>query len=153
MVCNQFISLAFCLVFYCIGYARMSGITQDMFLWMYFLYVCISRPSNRRFRVCKPKCHFSWKWKNWGYFRVCNTTYCQMAPCHYLNQLPLVRYNDIQLRAIHERYCTSGINHWINLKITYLKYDSNLPGANELNWFRGPAAWALCPHTKQLKKK
>ena len=45
---------------------------------------------------------------------------CLMAPSHYLNQCWLP--SDIHIRAISK----------ICLKITYLKFHSNFPGANEL---------------------
>ena len=52
------------------------------------------------------------------------------APSHYLNQCWLI-ISDIHLRAISQD--TSAINHKISLKITYVKCNSILLGANELS--------------------
>ena len=59
--------------------------------------------------------------------------WCRQAPSHYLNQccLSSVRSSDIQWKAISLKVVQSLITK-IGLKITYLKFHSNLKGANEL---------------------
>ena len=58
---------------------------------------------------------------------------CQMAPSHYLNNVDLssVRSSGIRLRAILQEISQPSVTEF-SLKITYLKFCSNLPGANEL---------------------
>ena len=57
---------------------------------------------------------------------------CLTAPSHYLNNvdLSLVRSSDIQVMAISQSIPQSSTIEF-TLKITYLKFHSNLPGANE----------------------
>ena len=57
---------------------------------------------------------------------------CLMAPSHYLNQCWLIiKSSDIHIRAISQEMPQPTITK-IRLKITYLKFHSNFPGANEL---------------------
>ena len=55
---------------------------------------------------------------------------CLTAPSHYLNQCWLI-ISGIHLRAILQEIPEPSVTE-ISLKITYLKYCSNLLGANEL---------------------
>ena len=62
---------------------------------------------------------------------------CLMAPSHYLNQftnvdLSSLRSNEICLRAISQEISYPSITY-VSSNITYLRFQSNLPGANELN--------------------
>ena len=62
---------------------------------------------------------------------------CLMAPRHYLNNVDLSsrRSSDIYLRAILQKISQPPTIE-ISLKITYLKFYSNIPGVNE---------WTHCP--------
>ena len=60
--------------------------------------------------------------------------WCLTAPSHYLNQCWLVsseRSKDIHLRRISQEISQASTTK-VNLKITWIKIHSNLPGANEL---------------------
>ena len=63
---------------------------------------------------------------------------CLTTPSHYLNQYWLV-ISKVQWHssAILQEIPQPSVIE-ISLKITYLKFCSNLPGANELNWFIDP---------------
>ena len=58
---------------------------------------------------------------------------CLTAPSHYLNQCWLIisESSDIHIRAISQEMLQPSITE-ICLKITYLKFHLNFPGANEL---------------------
>ena len=58
---------------------------------------------------------------------------CLMTPSHYLNQCWLIisHPTDIDWRAVSRKIPQPSITK-ICLKITYLKFQSNLPGSNEL---------------------
>ena len=55
---------------------------------------------------------------------------CLTVPSHYLNQCRLI-ITKVQWHLTRD---TSAINGQISLKITYLKFLLNLPGANALKW-------------------
>ena len=58
---------------------------------------------------------------------------CLTAPSHYLNQCWLIICK-VQWHSSEGNFAkdASGTNHWNKLKkITYIKFRSNLPGANE----------------------
>ena len=59
---------------------------------------------------------------------------CLTASSHYLNQcwftISKVHWHSFEYNFTRD---TSAVIHWISLKITDLKFHSNLPGANELN--------------------
>ena len=58
---------------------------------------------------------------------------CLTAPSHYLNQCWLIISEvHIHIRAISQEMFQPSITK-IRLQITYLKFHSNFPGANELN--------------------
>ena len=57
---------------------------------------------------------------------------CLLAPSHYLNQCWLTISEGNHLRAISQKIPLISINE-INWKITYIKFHSNLTGANELS--------------------
>ena len=56
---------------------------------------------------------------------------CLTAPSHYMNQCWLI-ISGIHLRTISQEIPQPSITR-ISLKIVYLQFLSNLPGANELN--------------------
>ena len=60
---------------------------------------------------------------------------CLTAPSHYLNQCWLI-INKVQWHSSEHNYTrdTSAPKIKISLKMTYLKFHLNLPGANELRW-------------------
>ena len=59
---------------------------------------------------------------------------CLMAPSHYLTQCWLIinEASDHQLKAISQEIPQPSITK-VSLKITYITFHANLPGANELN--------------------
>ena len=70
---------------------------------------------------------------------------CLMAPSHYLYQfnLTLVRFSDVHLVAISLEISQPSITKF-KLKITYINFHSNLPGANKLMTFYGLVSWTFC---------
>ena len=90
---------------------------------------------------------------------------CRMVPSHYLTNVDVssIRFGDIHLRAILQKVSQPPIIK-ISLKITYLKFHSNLPGVNELThygqvtscsvidlgylfFFSGNGLWQLVTHS------
>ena len=69
---------------------------------------------------------------------------CLTAPSHYLNQcwLIIIRSSGIHLRAILQEKPQPSVTE-ISLKISYLKFCSNLPGAYELKTKRMEIVYAL----------
>ena len=65
---------------------------------------------------------------------------CLTAPSHYLNQCWLI-ISEVQRHSSEDNFTidTSAINH---LKIPYLKFHSNLPGANELKAIFNQSRWS-----------
>ena len=72
-----------------------------------------------------------WRWRSWSTL-VQVMACCLTAPSHYLNQCWLI-ISEAQwhIRAIAQEMPQPSITK-IHLKITYLKFHSNSPGANEL---------------------
>ena len=65
---------------------------------------------------------------------------------HYPNQCWLISKVQSHSSECNFTRDTSTTSHWISLKITYLKFCSNLPGAKECMYVPGVAAlsWLLC---------
>ena len=73
---------------------------------------------------------------------------CLTAPSHYLNQCWLI-INKVQWHFTRD---TSSVTE-ISLKITYLKFCSNLPGANELRTNQPQQeVWKVFADNKHLKQ-
>ena len=81
-----------------------------------------------------------WRHRSWSTLAQV-TACCLMAPSHYLDkkkitwtnvELSSVRSSGIHLSAILQEMPQPSVTE-ISLKIIYLKFHSNLPGASELN--------------------
>ena len=79
---------------------------------------------------------------------------CPLSPKRLINLISLslwssLKFSDIHIRAISQDMPQPSVNK-IHLKITYLKFHSNFPGANKLSNGSVIKAWGILWHCTQV---